>query len=194
MEGDSAGGSIKQSRDISKHAILPLRGKPLNVANLELKDILKNLEFQSLINAIGCGVHPIERPENIRYGKIILCADADVDGRNIEAILLGGFLKLFPQLVQLGKLYICEAPLFKQNNKYFWDIEDIDTEKKFQRFKGLGEMNSLEIYESMINPENRCLLQVKILDSQDSDYAFQLVSNSLTRKIMLTDIGLLEKN
>jgi DNA gyrase subunit B len=192
VEGDSAGGSIKQCRDITKHAILPLRGKPLNVANMDLKEIVKNVEFQSLINAMGCGVFPLEKVENIRYSKIILCADADVDGRSIEAILLGGFLKLFPGLVAGKKLYICEAPLFLQDGKYYWTNDEIDVNKKFQRFKGLGEMNSNEIFDSMINPENRKLLQVVISDEQDRNYALELVSNPLTRKTMLTEGGYLE--
>lgn len=192
VEGDSAGGSIKQCRDIKRHAILPLRGKPLNVANMDLKDIVKNVEFQSLINAMGCGVFPLERVDNIRYGKIILCADADVDGKSIEAILLGGFLKLFPGLVSGGRLYICEAPLFMQNGKYYWSQSEIDLSKKFQRYKGLGEMNSSEIFESMIKPENRRLLRVVVQDSDDRDYALQLVSSSAVRKLMLTENGYLE--
>jgi DNA gyrase subunit B len=194
VEGDSAGGSLKQCRDLRYHAILPLRGKPLNVATMDLKDIVKNVEFQALINAIGCGVAPLEKPDSIRYGKIILCADADVDGKSIEAILLGGFLKLFPGIVSQGRLYVCEAPLYKQNGTYFWDPKGIDFDKKFQRYKGLGEMNPSELFESMINPKNRRLLQVKVNSESDKEYALQLVSSSLARKVMLQEEGYLEKS
>jgi DNA gyrase/topoisomerase IV subunit B len=141
----------------------------LQATAVEIDD--PNLEVQLLVNLGNC---------------------LDTLGRSIEAILLGGFLKLFPGLVASKKLYICEAPLFLQDEKYYWTSDEIDVNKKFQRFKGLGEMNSNEIFDSMINPENRKLLQVVITDEQDRNYALELVSNPLTRKTMLTEGGYLE--
>ena len=193
VEGQSAGGSILQCRDIKIHAVLPLRGKPLNPMNLTLDKIVGNAEFRSLINAIGTGVAPLEKVNSVRYGKIIIAADGDPDGRSIEALLLGGFLKLFPELISAGRLYVCEAPLFWQKRRGFlWNFESVDTSKPFQRFKGLGEMNADQIYESMVSPKTRRLCRIIVDDKEDRDYAFQLVSNSEVRRDMLRKENLIE--
>lgn len=193
VEGQSAGGSILQCRDLKIHAVLPLRGKPLNPMNTALDKIVANVEFRALINAIGTGVAPLERVENIRYSKIILVSDADPDGKAIEAILLGAFLKLFPELVNSGYLYVCDAPLFWQKSRGFvWDFKDLNLSKPFQRFKGLGEMNPDQIQEAIVNPSNRRLHQVSIIDGDDKNYAIQLVSSSVIRKIMLRTENIVE--
>jgi DNA gyrase subunit B len=193
VEGQSAGGSILQCRDLKIHAVLPLRGKPLNPMNMSLDKIVKNEEFCSLINALGTGVAPLEKPESVRYGKIIIVADADVDGKNIEAILLGGFLKLFPELINSGRLYVCEAPLYWQKKKGFiWDFNKVNLNKPFQRFKGLGEMNSDQIYEAIVNPVGRKLYQVVVDGFSDKEIAFQLVGNPIARREMLRLEGIVE--
>ena len=191
VEGDSAGGSLISCRDPKVHAVLPLRGKPINAACNPLDHVVRNAEFQALIRSIGSGVAPLEQIEKVRYGKIIIAADADPDGKNIEAILLGGFLTLFPSLVHDGRLFICEAPLFRQGQRYFWSFEDINPDKPFKRFKGLGEMNSDEIHESMVDPKNRRLIQVVISDESDRSYGLKLVGDRETRRLMLLDRGVI---
>jgi DNA gyrase subunit B len=195
VEGDSAGGTIKRARDLKIHAVLPLKGKPLNANKKSLDSIIKNPEIRTLIEAIGIGISPMEKLENLRYGKIIIAADADPDGSNIQAILLGNILKLFPSLISAGRVYVCEAPLFYQKHKgYVWDFGLIDPDKRFQRFKGLGEMNPDQIDDIMLNPKKRKLLQVRIANDSDKEYARKLVSSPESLKAMMRRIGLIEKD
>jgi DNA gyrase/topoisomerase IV subunit B len=195
VEGDSAGGTVKKARDKMIHAVLSLKGKPLNANKKSLDSVVKNAEIKTLIEAIGVGVYPVEKLENLRYGKIIIAADADPDGSNIQAILLGDILKLFPSLVQDGRVYICEAPLFYQKGRgYLWDFSRVDTSKRFQRFKGLGEMNADQFQESMLNPQKRRLIRIRVADDADRDYALKLVSSSEALKNMMREIGLIEQN
>jgi DNA gyrase/topoisomerase IV subunit B len=192
VEGDSAGGSLISCRNPRIHAVLGLRGKPMNTTNFKLEKVVKNPEFQALIHTIGSGIAPLEQIECVRYGKIIIAADADADGKNIEAILLGGFLRLFPDLVASGRIYVCEAPLYYQGNKYFWDSDKIDLSKPLQRFKGLGEMNSDQIFESMVDDKKRRLVQIAVADDKDKDYALKLVGSTYHRKAMLNSKGVLD--
>jgi DNA gyrase/topoisomerase IV subunit B len=193
VEGDSAGGTVKKARDRMIHAVLPLRGKSLNANKKSLEVAVKNPEIKALIEAIGIGVAPMEKIENVRYGKIIIAADADPDGSHIQVLLLGSMLKFFPSLIQAGRVYICEAPLFYQRGKgYLWDFAKVDTSKSFQRFKGLGEMNPDQFQETMLNPSKRKLIQIRVANDTDKDYALKLVSSSDALKAMMRKIGLIE--
>lgn len=193
VEGQSAGGSILSCRDPKRHALLPLRGKTLNVTNSDLETILKNQEFQSLVNSLGSGVYPHEDPSKVRYGKIIILTDADQDGSQIAALLLGAFAKLTPGLIDAGHLHICIPPLFRQGGKYYWDINEIDKRKEFFRFKGLGEMNPEELYEVAVNPKTRKVLQVtgSVIDKSNT---ISMVGDSFYRKGVLIENGVLSSS
>ena len=190
VEGESAGGSLLQCRDPKIHAVLPLRGKTLNVTNADLERILHNAEFSSLINSLGCGIHPKEDPSKLRYGKIILLADADPDGQQINALLLGAFAKLLPQLIANGRLYVGVPPLYRQGNNFIWDETQLDKSKQFFRFKGLGEMDPSELKVVAVNKRTR-KLEVQTGSAQDLANTISVVGDSSFRKQLLVKRGVI---
>ncbi len=183
VEGESAGGSAKQARDRRFQAILPIRGKIINVEKAGLMKVLRNEEVKAIISAIGAGMGKEFDVNRIRYGKVIIMTDADVDGAHIRTLLLTFFYRYMKPLIEYGHLYIAQPPLYRvrKGKRTYYVYSDGELEDllkrignaEVQRYKGLGEMNPEQLWETTMNPQNRVLLRVTV---EDASMAEELIS------------------
>lgn len=193
VEGNSAGGNLMKVRNLEKHALFFLRGNPMNSAGNSIGNVLENREMRHLVQALGMGVNEVHQTKNVRYGKIIIVADADPDGAMISAQIVGFFCKHMTFAIEKGMVYVCETPIFIQGDKYIYPSDDpskLDKTKPFLRIKGLGELPAPVVKDCILNPEKRRLRQ---LTNEGVAAAIKMCTSGNKRKKLMIKNGLLEE-
>ncbi|MCX7758734.1 MAG: toprim domain-containing protein, partial [bacterium] len=210
VEGDSAGGSAKNARDRNTQAVLPLKGKIINVEKSNIEKILQNNEIRAIIAALGCGIDYEDKKVDIsklRYSKVVIATDADVDGYHIRTLLLTFFYRFMKSLIYHGNLYLAHSPLYRviTNNKsiYVYTNKELEKETKnltkyrVQRFKGLGEMNPEQLWETIMNPKTRVLKRVSLDDAEKAEKIINVLMGidvEERKKIILQNAGSISIN
>ncbi|MBR2967194.1 MAG: DNA topoisomerase IV subunit B, partial [Clostridia bacterium] len=193
VEGDSAGGTCKQARNRHYQAILPLRGKPLNAEKKRIDQVLDNVEIRTIISALGCGIGDDYDESDLNFDKVIILSDADQDGGHIRAILLTFFFRYMKELITGGHVYIGMPPLYKVYKRdvveYAYNDEELEKAKAkigrgydIQRYKGLGEMNSEQLWETTMDPKRRTLIQVSIDDAAEAERLVSILMGDAIEK------------
>lgn len=196
VEGNSAMGPFLFTRNIEKQAVLPLRGKILNITNKSVKDAVKNAEICDIANAMGCGIGAACDASKSRYDKVVIAADADPDGEQINCLILSVFINMFPDMVKQGRVYIALPPLYcwgTSEKNYGWcnRVEDIPKGVTPTRFKGLGEMQNDQLKHFLVNPETRNTLQIQY--PSDVEEFNRILGSSEGKRDLLTDLGIIER-
>ena len=197
VEGNSALGPFMYARDVETQAILPLRGKILNITYKSIKEAIQNKEICDIANSIGCGIGTGCDANKSRYERIIISADADEDGKQIACLVLSVFINLFPDMVKQGKVFLSVPPLYVWGNSskdFGWtnNVDDIPKNVKYHRMKGLGEMNTNQVKHFLVNPKTRYLIQVDY--PSDVDLFNKIVGTSEGKNELMRELGVIISN
>jgi DNA gyrase subunit B len=191
VEGLSAAGGLLNTRDLNIHAVLPLKGKIMNGEKAGLDKAMSNNEIKAMFKILGCGIEGINfKMDKLRYGKICIATDADPDGKNIAALLVGVFTAFAPELIKAGKVVVIDTPLYQQDGKYIFAEEDLNRKGKYERFKGLGALTNDDVRKVVFGKQRHMLT---LTDHKSIAEAGRLIASPGPKKKLMQDVGLLSE-